>query len=290
MIARLPDGHVVRQLSAASGNTFLEVETSLNGAHLQGFASVEFLVPLAAAGRSRARAREAAEPPAIIDAVFAPRRVNSVTTRKSTARAQSLNEKNQPGRAGVTPEELRGELAAIIDYLAVDKASHVRYQPRPGTTFGNIYAHDYCHLAGVYLPRVWWTQDAIERLATGRRVDARLGQSIDEQQANDLFRWLRAFGPRFGWRQTGTLTKLQTEANAGAVALIVARRTLEGRSGHIAVVVPESRGHRARRDSAGEVIAPLQSQAGTRNFRRRTGARDWWKAEQFADSAFWIHA
>ena len=166
----------------------------------------------------------------------------------------------------------------------------MRYQPRPGATFCNIYAHDYCHLAGVYLPRVWWTGDAIARLASGETVVPRLGQTIDEQRANDLFRWLVGFGPRFGWRQTSTLTKLQTEANAGAVALIVARRVVEGRSGHITIVIPESAEGRARRDASGTVIAALQSQAGARNFRRGAGPLNWWKGEQFADSAFWIHA
>jgi hypothetical protein len=137
---------------------------------------------------------------------------------------------------------------------------------------------------------VWWTGDAIERLARGESVEPRLGATIDEQRANDLFRWLRSFGPRFGWRQTGTLTKLQTEANIGAVGLIVARRVEDGRPGHITVVIPESSDFSAKRDSSGEVIAPLQSQAGATNFERGTGALNWWKKETFADSAFWIHA
>ena len=97
-------------------------------------------------------------------------------------------------------------------------------------------------------------------------------------------------GSRFGWRQTSTLTKLQTEANAGAVGLIVARRKIDGKSGHIVMVVPETEEEQARRDGSGEVIAPLQSQAGARNFRYGTGTLNWWKSEQFADSAFWIHA
>ena len=111
-----------------------------------------------------------------------------------------------------------------------------------------------------------------------------------EQRANDLFRWLQAFGPRFGWRQTGTLGKLQAEANLGAVALVIARRKLEGKSGHVVLVVPEKDQFKARRNSTGEVIAPLQSQAGARNFRFDTGAANWWNGEQFAESAFWIHA
>jgi len=132
--------------------------------------------------------------------------------------------------------------------------------------------------------------DAIERLARGETVTPRLGSTIDEQRANDLFRWLRAFGPRFGWRQTSTLTKLQTEANAGALGLIVARRVVDGKSGHIVMVVPETGTDQARRDSAAEVIAPLQSQAGASNFRRGTGRLNWWKGAEFAESAFWIHA
>ena len=132
----------------------------------------------------------------------------------------------QSSRAASAPrrKNLRSELATIIDYLAVDNVAHLRYQPRDGATFCNIYAHDFCHLAGVYLPRVWWTPDAVERLTRGEPVEPRLGSTIDEQRANDLFRWLRAFGPRFGWRQAGSLTELQTEANVGAVGVIVARR------------------------------------------------------------------
>jgi hypothetical protein len=290
VIARLPDGHRVRLVSEKRKGEFLEVETSLNGAHFRGFAASQFLVPVTGAMEIEVIVPEMTSPTSGVVAVFAPRKPGSVTKRTAIAGAHSLNEADQPGRKGTTPEELRRELAVIIDYLAVDKTSHARYQPRPGVTFCNIYVHDYCHLAGVYIPRVWWTADAIERLAQGETVEPRLESTIDEQRANDLFRWLRAFGPRFGWRQTGTLTKVQTEANAGAVGLIVARRKIEGKSGHIVLVVPETDEDRARRDSSGEVVAPLQSQAGTKNFRYGTGITNWWKSEQFADSAFWIHA
>jgi hypothetical protein len=290
VIARLPDGHLVRHVSGSASDKFLEVETSLNGAHFQGFAASAFLVPVSRAARARSGPPATASAVDLIRAVSAPTSSPGSTKRTTPATAKSLDEPNPPRRQGATPEELRDELNAIVDYLVVDKPSHVRYQPHDGLTFCNIYAHDYCHLAGVYLPRVWWSGSAIARLASGENVEPRLGQTIDEQRANDLFRWLRDFGPRFGWRQTSTPTKLQTEANAGAVALIVARRVIEGKSGHITLVVPESIDARAKRDASGEVIAPLQSQAGARNFARGTGALNWWKGEQFADSAFWIHA
>lgn len=290
VIARLPDGHIVQAVTNKKVNGFLEVETSLLGAHHRGFASAKFLKLAPATDSVRVATPEPGPPTSGVVAVTMPRRAGSVTRRTAIAGAHSLNEPNQPGRKGATPDELRAELAAIIDWLAVDKAAHQRYQPRQGMTFCNIYAHDYCHLAGVYLPRVWWTPGAIEALAMGQEVQPRYGQTIDEQRANDLSRWLRDFGLRFGWRQTGTPSKLQLEVNQGAIGLIVARRREDGLSGHIVVVAPETNDHGARRDGAGEVIAPLQSQAGVTNFRYGTGKLNWWKGDQFADSAFWLHA
>ena len=172
----------------------------------------------------------------------------------------------------------------------MDKPSHKRYQPTTSATFCNIYTHDYCFLAGVYLPRVWWMPGAIERLAQGETVEPLYEKTIDEQRANDLFRWFRDFGLRFGWRQTGTLTKLQEAANLGGIGIIVARRKIDGRSGHIVAVVPETDENKARRDADGNVIGALQSQAGSVNFRYRANTTEWWQGVQFADSAFWIHA
>lgn len=290
VIARLPDGHIVQAVSDKKINGFLEVETSLLGAHFRGFASAQFLKPASAVEEVPVLQPDSTPPTSGIVAVHMPRKNSSVTKRTARAGAHSLNEPNAPGRKGTTPAELRAELAAIIDYLAVDKASHLRYKPSGSSTFCNIYAHDYCHLAGVYLPRVWWTGSAIEKLAQGQTVTPLLGNTIDEQRANDLFRWLRDFGLRFGWRQTGSLTKLQTEVNQGAIGVIVARRKIDGQSGHIVMVVPETNEETAKRNAAGEVIAPLQSQAGRSNFRYGTGGLNWWKHERFAESAFWLHS
>jgi hypothetical protein len=290
VIANLPDGHPVRAVSSQATNGFREIETSLNGANIRGFASADFLKPAPGVTDIPVVTPEVTPPASGIVAVFMPHAPGSVTKRTAIAGAHSLNEPDMPDRTGTTPAELCTELAAIIDYLAVDKASFKRYQPRDGLTFCNIYAHDYCHLAGVYLPRVWWSQAAIVRLSHGETVEPLIGQTIDEQRANDLFRWFRDFGPLFGWRQTGTMTKLQQHANQGGVGIIVARRTEEGRSGHITAVVPETEDERAKRDSTGEVTQPLQSQAGARNFRYGGLAGEWWRGAQFAESAFWIHA
>lgn len=288
VVAKLPDGHLVRAVDKKVENGFRKIETSLSGAHIQGFASTKFLKSAPDADTVPVETPSASPPATGIIAVHAPRPAGLVTRRTAIATAHSLNESGQPGRTGETAAELRAELAAIIDWLAVDK--HKRYLPREGLTFCNIYTHDYCFLAGAFLPRVWWTPGAIEKLAQGKQVEPRLNNTIEEMRANNIFRWLRDFGMRFGWRQTGTLTKLQTEVNQGALGLIIARRVIEGKSGHMVMVVPETTEHSARRNSVGEVIAPLQSQAGATNFRYGTGTVDWWKHPRFAEFAFWLHA
>jgi hypothetical protein len=180
-----------------------------------------------------------------------------------------------PARQSIDPAGLREDLARIVAYLSPDKPTHKRFLPRDGLTFCNIYAHDYCALAGVYLPRVWWTQTALLRIAGGQTVRERLGGTVDEMRANDLFRWLRDFGPAFDWRRAATLDDPQEHANIGGVSLIIARRKEDGRSGHIVLVVPETINETARRNSAGNVTMPLQSQAGSVNFSYGRGVRDW---------------
>ncbi|SAL30947.1 hypothetical protein AWB67_01294 [Caballeronia terrestris] len=289
VIAHLPVGHPVRAITGKRVKGFLEVETSLSGGLLRGFASAKFLEPEAHDTAVPVIDAEAAPPSTGIVAVYMPRK-SGVTKRTGPANAHSLNEPRQPGRSGTTPAQLCDELAAIIAWLAVDDPAHQRYQPHSGLTFCNIYAHDYCHLAGVYLPRVWWTGKALTLLAQGKPVEPLYGDTIAEVRANDLFRWLRDFGIPFGWRQTGTLTKLQQAANQGGIGIIVARRKEDGKSGHIVMVVPETQEQTARRGADGEVTAPLQSQAGASNFQYGRGRANWWNGEEFAESAFWIHA
>jgi len=291
VIAQLPAGQMVVRMSGKQGDKFFEVQTSLNGAHLRGFAASQYLRPVKVPKAIPVVAPKAAPPTTGIVAVYMPRKPGIITRRVDPAGPHSLNEPDQPQRNAETAAERCAQLAAIIDWLAVDKTANKRYQPTGGgTTFCNIYAHDYCFLANVYLPRVWWTPGAIEQLARGEKVELLYEKTIDEQRANDLFRWLRDFGPRFGWRQTGTPTKLQEAANLGGIGIIVARRKIDGKSGHIVAVVPETNDQKAKRDTNGEVTSPLQSQAGVTNFRYRASPIQWWTGAQFADSAFWIHA
>jgi hypothetical protein len=173
----------------------------------------------------------------------------------------------------------------IVNFLAVDKSA--RYQPGAGKTYCNIYAYDYCYLGDVYLPRVWWNGRAIGDLKAGQSVEPKYGVTIIELNANALHDWLNEWGDDFGWVKTTSLTELQDMANRGRVALICAKRKDTNRSGHIVAVVPEQQGlHVAVRSDEGEVVKPLASQAGVRNFRFEP-ARDWWQQEKFADHGFW---
>jgi len=70
----------------------------------------------------------------------------------------------------------------------------------------------------------------------------------------------------------------------------VARRKQDGKSGHIVAVVPETHEVHAERGVHGDVFMPLQSQAGVVNFRYGTSRLNWWKADEFAESAFWLHS
>jgi len=50
--------------------------------------------------------------------------------------------------------------------------------------------------------------------------------------------------------------------------------------------MPEIGNKRARHHAVGEVTAPLQSQAGSVNFRFGTGKLNWWNDDRFVESAF----
>lgn len=175
----------------------------------------------------------------------------------------------------------QGGAAAVLDYLDVEH--RLRYADRLDKvvvvdgkgeekevlrTFCNVYAHDYAHLLGAYLPRVWWkgsdegfalSPDEALRKASG-------GEPTAEMKANRLYAWLQAVGHRYGWWLEGSvwkgdgrkdeageplatsrsgfevdgglLSRAQHLADAGFVVLLVARAFSDEYSGHVAAVVP----------------------------------------------------
>lgn len=200
-------------------------------------------------------------------------------------RVFDLTEPKQPGRPGPTPAERAQQLGAILVYLGVSHSA--RYAAGAGKTYCNIYAHDYAHLAGTYLPRVWWTRKALVALAAGQVVHPAYGTTVQELNANSLYSWFEEFGLDFGWRRSVDLTEVQQAVNLGQVGIVSGQRRDLNQPGHICAVVPETDKHRAVWKQ-GKVTTPLMSQAGASNF--EYGGRVWWTDARFGRWAFWIHA
>lgn len=210
---------------------------------------------------------------------------NNVESRRASAgkRAFPLGEPGRPSRPG---GDLRGEVRTIIDWLNVPISP--RYSPDTAT-YCNIYAADFCYLAGVYLPRVWWTTQALKKLKLGATVATVYGDTVAEMRADDLYAWLSEFGPSFGWSRVNDASSLQTCANAGGIGIVCADRAAPGLPGHISVVVAETEHVQAVRSPGGAVLVPVQSQAGARNFKESSGTGAWWADARFQGYGFWTH-
>ncbi len=274
-IAVLPMGQVVTKIAESSTLGWWEVSTTLDGASGTGFVNSNFLIP--------------------DDEFVGPLTVSSITpvhlsttssiTRNGTGRAFPLNEAGQPTRnSSGTSEEKAKQLTAIVKWLDVENKT--RYGPTSSATYCNIYAYDYCYLAGVYLPRVWWREDAIAKLKAGQSVAPIYDKTVDEITANRLVIWFSNYGSIYGWRRTLDLTELQNAANDGLAVIICAQHKVPNHHGHICPVVPETSTQKAVRSGL-KVTKPLQSQAGGTN--RKYFASTWWLTNH-KNFGFWINA
>lgn len=277
-IAALYNGQSVIKLGAASDPAWWQVSATIQGTPATGFVAKQYLRSADSFPQGGAVSG--------ITAVHLRENWSSVT-RDGLQRAYPLGESGRPRRTGSTPAARAASLGNIIDWLGVD--ARRRYQPGGGATYCNIYAYDYCYLAGAYLPRVWWTRTAIQRLAQGGAVTPQYGQTVEELNANSLYNWFVEYGEQFGWQRTFDLNQLQNAANQGGVGIICGRRANANHHGHITAVVPETGSHQALRNSSG-VTRPLQSQAGARNFKYGMLPSSWWVGQGFAFHGFWTHA
>lgn len=287
-IAQLPEGQVVRVLGPAA-DPWVRVRATLGGSDVIGYASSKYLCPLKVGQISAPPTAPATATPVAAPIPAVHYRENDPESRRASTgkRAEPLGEDNRPTRdAAASPAERVLQLGVIVDWL--DAPSSARYQ-RDQVTYCNVYAADFCYLAGVYLPRVWWTASALMRIAQGEVLTPVYDSTIREMRADDLHAWLIEFGPSFGWQRVFDATALQTAANGGGVGIVCADRDAEGKPGHISVVVPETDNQRAQRDADGHVVLPLQSQAGAVNFRYSTGGHAWWEDAIFRSYVFFIH-
>jgi hypothetical protein len=278
-IGILPMGHKVKKLAESSTPGWWEVSTTLDGGNMTGFINSTFLTPTADF-----------VPPESVSGIKSVHLTRTASVARSNkAFAFALNENGQPRRdPNASAANKAAKLTEIVEWLDVANTNHLRYKRLPNATYCNIYAYDYCFLARVYLPRVWWTSRALIDLRAGRNVVPIYGETVHELNANSLLMWLKEFGTDFGWRRTASLDEIQTAANSGQAVVISAQNRIPNRSGHICAVVPETASHKAVR-SGGQVIRPLQSQAGATNFKYRT--ERWWinLASTFREHGFWIN-
>ena len=185
----------------------------------------------------------------------------------------------------------KGAIVGLLGLLDVEHSA--RYRKGASSTYCNVYAHDFMHQLGVYLPRVWWDLDALrswdQNVAQGIHypTGSRDG-TIRELSANSLHDWLLERGPGYGWRTLDSAKALQSHVDStGYPAVICARRSDRRKSGHITCVVPDQFSHNGQGvgpHMLGPGYAPLQTQAGSTN--RRLFASVWWDSGQFDSIVF----
>jgi hypothetical protein len=182
----------------------------------------------------------------------------------------------------------RESIGLLIDKL--DVVSSVRYQRTVEDTYCNVYSYDYCHFCKVYLPTVWWTDEALKKIVEGQEVEAVFEQTVDRIYSSAIHDWFLEWGPNFGWERMFTAEEIQNKVNAnGGVGIICAKRKIKGLSGHIVPVVPETDLHQAYREN-GVVVYPLQSQAGKVNYNYFAEVKkDWWNDELYSSYVFYYH-
>jgi hypothetical protein len=188
-------------------------------------------------------------------------RSNKLITRNSGSKAYPLNEENMPKGDG-SPKSLTD----IVNFLDVEHSQRYVQKFVGGkmvATYCNIYAFDYCNLAGGYLPRVWWYPKAVADLQKGLDLEPKYAETVQELNANSLYDWFVEFADDFGWKKETDLQKAQGLANIGQIVIIVAKQKITSRSGHITAIVPEVQEHKSK--FVGSVYQPLQSQAGALN-------------------------
>lgn len=286
-VATLHQGCKVEIVSQLADG-WVKVRVPISQTVREGFVAERYLAPLAIS-RGAFDPVEAPLPELTLPAVHLQQNLKAITRAAETGRAYPLGEGRRPHRTASKPAARAAQLLKIIDYLDCAAAAHRRYKATTGSTCCDIYACDYCNLAGAYLPRVWWTERALLGIARGDRVPVAFSQSVRELNANALHDWLEDHGPQFGWYRELDLTTLQAAADAGEVCLLVAKRNDPNLAGQIALVVPQQDEFQARHDAAGRVTRPVQSMASGKNRKYTVSRSAWWLDDQYQAFAFWRH-
>ncbi len=292
-IGALSQGKEVIKAKEAENPGWVRIRTLFKGVLREGFVHEKYIELLTKAAAPKPQEAEARPTPPKAPAFFKipPSHMKEnrrdITRALDGGRAFPLGEPGRPRRTAKTPEKKAEQLLAIVNYLDSENPAHKRYQPKGRTTYCNIYPYDYCCLAGVFLPRTWWTGPALRRIRDGEDIPIVYGDTVREMNVNMLHDWFEDYGADFGWHNEVDPDSLQEAANQGEVCIIVAQRMDLNRSGHIVVVAPEHDDVRAKRNSAMEILQPVESQAGVKNFRFKVSNSQWWRQDRFRSFGFW---
>lgn len=281
VLSVMPPDTVVEEINVTVEANFRHIKTILSNELVKGFASQKYLQPTALA-------LPEVEPSLQVPAVHYPLG-DRIISRNGTGRVFPLNENGLIKidlKNIVAAEERKRGVHDVISYLDVEHSR--RYAPDSKNTFCNIYAYDVAYCLGAYLPRVWWTSDAIVKWQQGANVPIQYDKTVAELTANRIADWFEKFGAVFSWQRLFDLTTFQDETNKGQLGILVGQRINMNNPGHIVAVVPETAMRVARRSNNNVVLAPLQSQAG-RNNRKYSAANIWWEDKtRFKKFGFWI--
>lgn len=199
-----------------------------------------------------------------------------------------INDSSIPFRDLTNSTTKRHSYTKLIAKLDVEKS--VRYQKTIEDTYCNVYSFDYCYFSNVYLPTVWWTDEALQKILKGEEVAVIYGETVDHIYSSAIHDWFLQWGASFGWKRMTCVDEMQTQVNNnGGVGIICAKRKIKGLSGHIVPVVPETDLHQAYREN-GIVVYPLQSQAGMINYSYFSEEKkEWWKDELYSSYVLYYH-
>jgi predicted chitinase len=287
-IALLNLGTRVEKIADAPGG-WSKIKAVVNGKVKEGYVSIKFLQPLTGEPTDATLVPQESSIDFDISFVHLKQNRTDITRRRDGGRAYPLGEPKRPGRVVRNNINCVDSVLKIINYLDSENPQHQRYQPKQKATYCNIYAYDFCYLAGVYLPRVWWTDKALMQIKDDLDVPVKYAKTVREMNANMLLDWFEDYGAVYGWKRVFDLDVLQAASNSGEVCIIVAQRQNLNRSGHITVVAPEHDGFSVPRNAKGEILQPLESQAGSKNHRFIVKNTPWWLGHNFRNYGFWRH-
>lgn len=199
-----------------------------------------------------------------------------------------ISDSSIPFRDLTNSDTKRESIARLINKLNV--ASSIRYQRTIEDTYCNVYTFDYCYFSKVYVPTIWWTDDALQKVLDGQEVEVIFGETVDHIYSSAIHDWFLKWGASFGWKRMFNVNEIQNKVNTeGGIAIICAKRKEKGLSGHIVPVVPETDLYKAYREN-GVVVHPLQSQAGKLNYNYFSEVKkDWWNDELYSSYVFYYH-